>query len=47
MEIRIKIKPSNKKAGLTNKYALTNELLERACDYVNRNADVSVKIIGR
>ena len=47
MEIRIKIKPSGKKAGITNKYALMNELLERTCDYVNRNADVSAKIISR
>ena len=47
MEIRIKIKPSGKKAGITDKYALMNELLEITCDHVNKNGDVEGKIIGR
>ena len=41
MEIRIKIKPS-----VADKYALLNELLEVACDHVNKNGNVSGKIIG-
>ena len=35
MEIRIKIKPS-----VADKYALLNELLEVACNYANKDADV-------
>lgn len=41
MEIKIKIKPS-----VADRYALLNELLEVACNHVNKHGDVEGKIIG-